>query len=141
MRRQIRAEKVRDSSEEAMINLTPLIDVVFVVLIMFIVVAPILELDQIELARASTHAKEISSSMSDTSPISIHVRKDNTILFNREKVNLKELRRHLVEAKKKHPKSTPLLFHDKKAFFGTYQEVKNTIEECGFKDMNVVLNP
>ncbi len=37
-------------SEEASINLTPLIDVVFVVLIIFILIAPMLELDRIQLA-------------------------------------------------------------------------------------------
>lgn len=38
--------------EEPTVNLTPLIDVVFVILIMFIVIAPLLDLDRIELAQA-----------------------------------------------------------------------------------------
>ena len=48
-----------ESSEESLINLTPLIDVVFVLLITFIMIAPILKLDRIDLAPAKqTKAQE-----------------------------------------------------------------------------------
>lgn len=128
-------------SSEAQINLTPLIDVVFVMLIMFIIVAPLLEMDQVELASSSTGAVEISSAVLEKNPVTLHVRKDNTILFNKEKVSLAELKVKLREAKKKYPTMAPLLLHDKKAFFGTYQEVKNSAEEAGFKELNIVLAP
>lgn len=128
-------------NHEAMINLTPLIDVVFVMLIMFIIVAPLLEMDQIELASGSNNSQEVSSTILENNPITIHVRKDNQILFNREKVSLPELKLRLKEAKKSHPKTAPLLLHDKKAFFGTYQAVKNSAEEAGFNELNIVLSP
>lgn len=128
-------------NSEALINLTPLIDVVFVMLIMFIIVAPILEMDQVELAPSSTNSTEISTAVLEKNPITIHVRKDNTILFNKEKVSLEQLKSRLRAAKKKYPKAAPLLLHDKKAFFGTYQTVKNSAEEAGFKELNIVLSP
>jgi biopolymer transport protein ExbD len=40
-------------SDEPLINLTPLIDVVFVVLIIFILIAPMLEIDRVKLATSS----------------------------------------------------------------------------------------
>ena len=43
-------------TDESIVNLTPLIDVVFVVLIMFIVVAPLLEMEQVELADGTPKA-------------------------------------------------------------------------------------
>ena len=39
--------------EEPIINLMPLIDVVFVVLVMFIVIAPMINIDRIELAEGA----------------------------------------------------------------------------------------
>ena len=140
MRRPLSSPPETDN-QEAMINLTPLIDVVFVMLIMFIIVAPILEMDQVELAPGSSNASEVSSTTLENNPITLHVRKDNQILFNKEKVSLTELKNRLKEAKKKYPKASPLLLHDKKAFFGTYQGVKNAAEEAGFKELNVVLSP
>jgi biopolymer transport protein ExbD len=127
--------------EEPVVNLTPLIDVVFVILIMFIVIAPLLELDRVDLADAAKDPMEGSVSVQENSPISIHVRKDNTIWYGKQRVNAKELTEHLVKAKARYPKAKPQLFHDKSAHFGTYQSVKNAAEAAGFEQMDVVLKP
>ena len=42
-----------ETHEEPSINMTPLIDVVFVVLVMFIIIAPILNIDRIDLAQGA----------------------------------------------------------------------------------------
>ena len=90
MRRRIVAAQ-SNSDEEALINLTPLIDVVFVMLIMFIVVAPILELDQVELARGGAQAKELSSSNQENRSIMLHIKKDNTVFLNKQQITLSKL--------------------------------------------------
>ncbi len=127
--------------EEPTVNLTPLIDVVFVILIMFIVIAPLLELDRVELADAPKAGKVASSSVQETSPIAIHVQENNAILFNNQKVTPQELVPLLKEAKLKHPSARPQIFHDKKAHFGTYQSVKNAAEEAGFSHIDIILKP
>ncbi len=130
------------SVDEPLINLTPLIDVVFVILIAFIVVAPLLELDRIELADATSHLPQHPSiSVQEASPITIHVRQDNAILINGNPVNFEQLTAYLKQAKKQYPHAKPQLFHDKKAHFGTYQSVKNAAEAAGFTQMDVILNP
>lgn len=119
-------------------NLTPLIDVVFVILIMFIIVAPLLELDNVDLAEGAhdgTHAVQ------DKSPIAIHVRKDNTIWLNRQQINIAVLTEFLHRAKQQYPNATPQLFHDRTAPFGTYQAIKNATEAAGFSEMEVILSP
>lgn len=128
-------------TEEPTVNLTPLIDVVFVILIMFIVVAPLLELDRVDLADAAVNPLEGTVHVQENSPISVHVRKDNTIWFNNRQVTLAELTDRLKSAKKQYPKATPQLFHDKQAQFGTYQSVKNAAESAGFKQMDIILKP
>lgn len=127
--------------EEPSINLTPLIDVVFVLLITFIVVAPMLELDRVELADASGEAKEEVISAQDNAPITIHVRGDNKVFFNGKEVNMMLLPQILQQAKQRHPDARPQLFHDKKAHFGTYQTIKNAAEVAGFAEMDIVLKP
>jgi len=126
--------------DEPAVNLTPLIDVVFVILIMFIVVAPLLELDRVQLADASAQTEDVVA-VSDHSPISIYVRKDNTIWLGEEKLHPDQLLHRLQQAKMEHPDIKPQLFHDKSAFFGTYQSVKNAVEMAGFKEMDIILKP
>lgn len=127
--------------EEPTVNLTPLIDVVFVILIMFIVIAPLLELDRVELADAPAAMLTAASAVQESSPITIHVHQDNAIWFNNQLVTPKELIGLLKESKMKHPQARPQIFHDKKAHFGTYQSVKNAAEEAGFSHIDIILKP
>lgn len=127
--------------EEPTVNLTPLIDVVFVILIMFIVIAPLLELDRVELADGPHASLSAASSVQESSPITIHVHQDNTITFNNQAVSQTELAALLREAKAKYPQARPQVFHDKKAHFGTYQAVKNAAEEAGYSHIDIILKP
>jgi len=129
------------SSEETHINLTPLIDVVFVVLIMFIIIAPMLELDRIQLASSAQKDSKEMAVVQENSPVAIHVRENNSILMNNRIVSEKELIQLLKEAKRTHPQKIPQLFHDKKAHFGTYQTVKNAVEIAGFEQLDIILQP
>jgi Biopolymer transport protein len=112
------------------VNLTPLIDVVFVVLILFILIAPMLELEKVQLASGSSKGKQ-SSSIPTENTLTLHVKEDNTILVNRRPVGLEELLPVLQAFYAKNPRLIPQLFHDKRAYFGTYQSVKNSVESSG----------
>jgi biopolymer transport protein ExbD len=127
--------------QEPVINLTPLIDVVFVVLIAFILVAPLLDRDQIELAGGGSLPSHVPLAMRDTSPIQIQVRADNSIFFLGNKISLEELQKRLTIAKNQYPQAKPQVFHDKRAHFGTYQAIKNCLEQVGFDEMDIVLVP
>jgi succinate dehydrogenase / fumarate reductase flavoprotein subunit len=54
---------------------------------------------------------------------------------------LGELEKSLLLQKKKHPGKNPQVIHDKNASFGTYQSIKNTLEKCGFEQMDLILKP
>jgi biopolymer transport protein ExbD len=135
-----RKRTVPTEHEEATINLTPLIDVVFVVLIIFILIAPMLELDRVELASAASSPNKQSAS-SENSSLSIHVHPDNTIWFHGKCVTAEQLTDLLKQARKQGNHRIPQLFQDKKACFGTYQTVKNAIEIAGFEQVDVILKP
>lgn len=127
--------------EDPSVDLTPLIDVVFSILIMFIVVAPLLELDRVQLADASASPQEGSISVQDAGDISIHVHQDNTIWLNKKMVDSTHLPALLKQEKKKFPDARPQLFHDRRAQFGVYQAVKNAAEIAGFDQLDIILKP
>lgn len=123
-------------SEDSGINLTPLIDVVFVVLIMFILIAPMLEIDKVKLARGVAREE---TEVIPASSLTIHVREDNSILINHREISPENLSPLLKALYAANPKLTPQLYHDHKAYFGTYQRVKNALEEAGFSELDVIL--
>ena len=101
-------------TDDIHINLTPLIDVVFVVLIMFIIVAPMLELDRVQLASSAQKDSKEMTIVQESGPITIHVHADDSIWFNSKLVSEQQLLILLKEAKKLHANRIPQLFHDKK---------------------------
>ena len=136
MRRYLR--KATGSEEEPTVNLTPLIDVVFVMLIIFIVIAPLLDVDQVDLAQGKIASNQ---TVSETSPIAIYVKGDNSVWLNRQRISVSELTEKAVLLRQAYPEVRPQLFHDKKAYFGTYQQVKNGMEEAGFDQLDIILTP
>lgn len=126
---------MKNQQDEPVINLTPLIDVVFVILIMFIVVAPLIEIDRIELASK----KDSGALHQGLDPIRIHVFSDDSLAYNSHSVSFDELQSCLKNDKMKFPEAKPQLFQDKKATFGTYQSIKNLVEDIGFSEMDVIL--
>src|SRR3990170_1579055 len=94
-------------SDEPGVNLTPLIDVVFTILIMFIVIAPLLEIDRIDLADANPEAKDGTTTVKESGPIAIQVHQDNTVWLNQKQVDLADLASLLKEEKAKHPLACP----------------------------------
>lgn len=138
MRKRFRSLPDDEAMEEPVINLTPLIDVVFVVLIAFMLIAPVLDIDSVDLAQSGggEEKKELQQG-----PLSIIVHADNSIWIQGTKVSLSQLEAHLRLEKKRHPDAAPQLIHDRQAQFGTYQSVKNTLEAIGFTQMDVILKP
>ncbi|HAZ15770.1 MAG: hypothetical protein A2Y28_03940 [Chlamydiae bacterium GWC2_50_10] len=133
--------RLDEGVQDPEINLTALIDVVFVVLIMFILVAPLLELERIQLAQAPRHDKTESSPVHEMSPLHIHVREDNSLLLNGRALVFQQFQEQIKRAYEKNPLAIPQLYQDKRATFGTYQSVKNCLEEAGFKELEIILSP
>ena len=134
-------KKILELPQEPTINITPLVDVVFCILISFIVIAPLLEMDRVELASGGQIPSHIPLRLEDASPIQVHVQADNVVLFNHQSVNLMQLTSLLREAKRAYPQARAQLYHHKLAYFGTYQAVKNALEAAEFKEVDIVLSP
>jgi biopolymer transport protein ExbD len=125
-------------SEGDLINLTPLLDVLFLILVFFILIAPLLEFDRIELAPSSENKQELSS-FSENTPLKIYVQKDNTIWLSSKQISLNDLFIALDQYYKTNPNTIPQLYQDQNASFGTYQKIKNLVETIGFEQLDVVL--
>ncbi|PCI77104.1 biopolymer transporter ExbD [Candidatus Aerophobetes bacterium] len=136
MRNRFRFDSSHDNNEN-LIDLTPLIDVVFVVLITFMIIAPFLSLDSIKLAKSgSDKTKEISS---NEAPITIHLFAGGNIRINQKEVELNQISALLTQLKKSHPQATPLLISDQKAHFGNYMFIKGSLETAGFEKLHIAV--
>ena len=125
---------LEEEGEEPLINLTSLIDVVFVILIAFILIAPMLDIDSVELASGG-NAKEARSE----NTFLISLRKEGDIWVKGKKLSLEALRSYALAEQKRDPTQVPQLAPDKQVSFGAYQQIKTVLEEAGFAQMDVIL--
>lgn len=136
MRRRVRFPDSSDDGE--LINLTPLLDVLFLILVFFILIAPLLDFDRLDLAPSSDNKQELSP-LNENSQIKIYVQKDNSIWLGTHAISFSDLSIALDQYYKSRPNDIPQLYQDQNASFGTYQKIKNLIETIGFEQLDVVL--
>ncbi len=120
--------KTKGASPE--INITPLVDVVLVLLIIFMVVTPALnEGAQIELPNVTTpdpKAKYIN-------PIEVTVAPDGTTVVEKEVINLRDLKPRLVALHAKDPERALMLKSDQAMQYGKMRDAFFNLQDIGFK--------
>ncbi len=141
-----RHETLEEENAEEHINLTPLIDVALVVLIIFVVIAPLLNVDKISLASAGSKVEKEMVSSDNKNRICLRVYPDNHVTLNEKEIALSHLQTELQKIVEKFPnllakEYAPLLLQDKRSHFGVYQEIKNQLETLGFEQIDIVLLP
>lgn len=123
--------------EDASVNLTPLIDIVFVILMAFMIAVPLLRLDSISLASSSQDNPPLGKEQQ--TPIVIKVFADHSIQLNDQLISLSELQSQLGVLHQQHPHVVPLLLQDGDTPFRYYQTIKSTIESAGFRELHIAL--
>ena len=125
--------------EHPELNMTPLLDVLFVLLILFILVAPLLQIDRVQLVSAVEEAKTLKTANFQTkSELMIEVDKNNQVFVNSKNVKISELKSY-IETLKIQKQTVPILLQDKKSEFGTYETIKQTLESLDFKQLDIIL--
>jgi biopolymer transport protein ExbD len=137
MRKRFKRSIREEDLGEPLINLTPLIDVVFVVLISFILVAPFLQIDTLLLAPGSQSEQKKGPSIEQ--PFAIAIQKDDSLWYKGKTISLLDLEKILSQEKKNHPLIIPQIIPDSRSHFEIYQRVKNAIENAGYSQMDILL--
>lgn len=122
------------------VNLTPLLDIIFVILIGLLLIMPFLGTERIQLASGNEETL-LPLSSKEKQSLRIYLREDQSIYLEREKISFHALLDRLTLEKKRSPQLRLLLFPDRRVHFGIYQEVKNVVEKAGFLEIEVVLSP
>ena len=124
-----------DATRAAMsdINVTPLVDVMLVLLIIFMVTAPMLQQGiDVTLPKASTSQRVSASGLTIT------LTKDHLVYLNEELVTLKELRRKLTSVGGRKP---VLIRADRFAYVDKLIELWDLCRETGCQQVHIVTLP
>lgn len=124
----------RNRSVMAEINVTPLVDVMLVLLIIFMVTAPLLQQGvDVNLPQAK------GKNLPPEERLSIVIKKGGEIYLNNNLISLPELTKKLVATSKLNP--DVLLKADKDVPYGLVVEVMGEVKEAGIEKLGMVTEP
>lgn len=119
------------------INVTPLVDVMLVLLIIFMVTAPMMT-EGLEVNLPETTAKALRQ---DDKPIVITIKKNGTIGIDKIKGDRSLLRQELSKLASQDKGKTILIKADKKVEYGLVVQVMADIKKAGFNNLGMVTIP
>jgi biopolymer transport protein ExbD len=114
------------------INVTPLVDVVLVLLIIFMVVTPMITSGvQVDLPRTANHFKKPD----DGKDIIVSVTQNKTIFMSGRPVPLKNIKNLIEDEKRRFPDKTVFVKGDSRATYGAIREVMEELNKTGIEDV------
>ncbi len=118
---------------ESEVNLTPMLDVVFIMLIFFIVTASFVKESGIEISRpgASTAVRK------ERGNILIAISANDQIWMNRRQVDPRALRANIERAHAENPQGAVVIQADKSAKTGLLVQVMDAAREAGVDDVSL----
>ncbi|NWG70892.1 MAG: biopolymer transporter ExbD [Parvularculaceae bacterium] len=125
--------QIQDSGGGDDINVTPLMDIVFIMLIFFIVTSTFVKEPGVDVDRPKAESGKIRKLAS----ILVAIDADNEIWINKKNVDLAEVRNNVEGLKRENPKGTAVVQVDAKADTRFLVEVVNQIRDAGVADIAV----
>jgi biopolymer transport protein TolR len=118
-------------------NVTPLVDVVLVLLIIFMVVIPALEQGLSIEIPGITHVDEKKS---NAEPFALSITKEGDVYFEDEQIPLDKIQARLRAAVRKEPGRRILLRGDKEAPYVRVRKLYRMAQEVGFPGVSLKVN-
>jgi len=126
----------RTQTSLAEINITPLVDVVLVLLIIFMVTAPVLE-SGIEVAVPKTRTvKEITDER-----LVININKDQEVFLGNDPVNINEIAAKIRQKIRDPLHQAIYVRADENVPFGAFATVMDAVKQSGITNVSIVTQP
>lgn len=120
---------------KADINVTPLVDVVLVLLIIFMVVTPMLQKGQsVKLPQTFNPAKKPD----DKNQILVAIDKDMQMWVEKEKVSEAQFPGKIKESFERNPGSSVVIKADSRLTFGDVKKTMMKIKEAGYQQVGLI---
>ncbi len=121
----------------AEINVTPLVDIMLVLLIIFMVSAPMMQQGvQLTLPKA-----DAAPSPADDSAIVVSVTRDRKLFLGEVETSLKEIGAQIQQMRGDNPNRKVFLRADEQVVYGTVVRVMAALERAGVQDLGMMTDP
>lgn len=120
-------------NEEIEINMTPMLDIVFIMLIFFIVTASFVNETGLSIQRPQSSTAE----KKDSTSIPVAISADGQVHINKQAVDVQTIESIISQLKAENPKSTVMIQADKDASTGQLVRVMDKIRLGGIREIAI----
>ena len=117
----------------AEINMTPFVDIMLVLLVIFLITAPLIQ-SSIDL----NLPKEIGNNIDKKNPVSISITKDGEYYLEQKKLDFIDLKNHLISIAKDSPNVAILIRADQKVEYGKVASMLSLMQQQGLSNIGFI---
>lgn len=123
-------DEAEDGSDEAGIDLTPMLDVTFIMLIFFIVTASFLQTNGFDISRTATNQDQQQEQV-ESDNILIEIESDGLVFINRRPVGLASLTANIKRLRAQNPEGKLIIKAAPKAQNGILIQIMDAAHKAG----------
>lgn len=123
--------------DEAEINITPMLDIVFIMLIFFIVTTSFIRETGVEVQRPTA----LTSEPRPQGNVLIAIRDNDEVWMNKQQIEIHQVRSEVERAKAENPESAVVLIADQSARTGMLIEVMDQVQAAGINRISISAEP
>ena len=125
--------KARRLREEATLDMTPMLDIVFIMLIFFIVTTSFIKETGIEINRPNAATAE----RDEKGNILVAISENNEVFIDRRKVDIRALRPNIVRLRAENPEGSVIIQADKASQTGLLVQAMDQIRLAGVQEISI----
>ena len=134
MRRSLISQAVEEADEP---NITPMLDVVFILLIFFIVTANFIKDPGLEITRPDSETAEIT----ENAAILIAIGPTGEVYMDGRRIDVRQVKANVIRLMAENPQGSVVLQADKKATAEKIIGVMDEVREAGVIDISIASEP
>ena len=125
--------RIRRKSEEQGLDLTPMMDIVFIMLIFFIVTTSFVKETGVDVNRPNAETAE----RDEKGNILVAITQNNEIWIDKRRIDLKAVRANIERLKIEYPEGSVIIQADKEARSGLLVETMDQIRLAGVQNISI----
>lgn len=129
---------IKRKKDETQIDLTPMLDVVFILLIFFVVTASFLKENAMDIEGQDPNNNPPPPSNDDPENVLIQINAQNQIFFNQERIDISAVRARVASARAENPGASVIIRPNPQSNADTLVTTMNHAREAGVTTISVM---
>ena len=126
-----------EAEDDIDLNITPMLDIVFIILIFFVVATSFVKESGVDVSRPGAH----SSERKERGNIMVAITADNTVWIDKREVDIRAVRANIERLHAENPEGAVVIQADENSLTGLLVQVIDQARLAGVSDVSIAAQP